>query len=108
MKGMMNRQILLSILISVLILILTSAKISNATPAQMDWRELGLVTPVKNQGQCGSSWAFAAVAAVESQIMINEYQRGGEFLPMDLSEQQLVSCSEPTPVPVTEEIFPPR
>jgi hypothetical protein len=45
------------------------------------------VTPIKNQGNCGSCWAFAGVAAFESSI----YKKDG--IAVDLSEQYLVSCN---------------
>ena len=47
------------------------------------------VTPVKNQGACGSCWAFAAVGATE--LMVNLYFN--QLLDLDLSEQQIVSCA---------------
>jgi C1A family cysteine protease len=59
--------------------------------ASMDWRNTGginFVSPVKNQGSCGSCWAFATTAGLESQVMI---ATGGQ--PIDLSEQVLLSCS---------------
>jgi C1A family cysteine protease len=62
-----------------------------AVPPTLDWRNVNgvsYVTPVKNQGSCGSCWAFAVTGALESQVMIGT---GG--LPIDLSEQILVSCS---------------
>ncbi|TDH69551.1 hypothetical protein CCR75_005026 [Bremia lactucae] len=56
----------------------------------MDWTESGCVVGVKNQGQCGSCWVFAAVAALESAICL-----AGKPL-VSLSEQQLVDCGTST------------
>jgi hypothetical protein len=56
-------------------------------PSRWDWRELGGVTPVRNQGACGSCWAFAATAAFESAILIHEE------VERDLSEQELILCN---------------
>jgi len=43
---------------------------TEANPASMDWRDHGVVTPVKNQGGCGSCWAFSATEVVESHYAI--------------------------------------
>ncbi|CAL9184525.1 unnamed protein product [Musa hybrid cultivar] len=55
-------------------------------PSSIDWRNEGAVTPVKNQAQCGSCWAFSAVASIEG---INKIVRGSLI---SLSEQQLFAC----------------
>jgi KDEL-tailed cysteine endopeptidase len=56
-------------------------------PASVDWNATGQVSQVKNQGQCGSCWAFSAIGAVESVLAITTGQV------IEFSEQQLVDCS---------------
>lgn len=56
-------------------------------PREWDWRDHNGVSPVKDQGHCGSCWAFSATGTMESHIMI----KYGEY--RDLSEQQLIDCS---------------
>jgi len=56
-------------------------------PTSYDWRELGGCTPIKDQGNCGSCWAFSTVAPLECGVKIKD------GLTVDLSEQWLVSCN---------------
>ena len=60
---------------------------ADGAPTEIDWRDFGVVNPVRDQGQCGSCWAFATTANAESVWAI---QKGELF---DLSEEFLVDCA---------------
>jgi hypothetical protein len=64
-----------------------SVGMKGVLPARWDWREHSGVTPVQDQGNCGSCWAFASVGALEAAARLTD------GVIYDLSEQQLVSCN---------------
>ncbi len=63
-----------------------SVKVSNAAPSSYDWRNYGRVSGVKDQGSCGSCWAFATVANLEGLYAATK----GTI--KTFSEQMLVDC----------------
>ena len=60
---------------------------ASSLPAALDWCDQGGCTPIKDQRQCGSCWAFATAGVVESSIVIHD------GITRDLAEQYLVSCN---------------
>lgn len=57
-------------------------------PTAFNWCDKNGCTPIKDQGNCGSCWAFATVAPLESLIKLNDGAA------VDLSEQYLLSCND--------------
>jgi C1A family cysteine protease len=59
---------------------------AESIPTELDWREKGAVNEIQDQGNCGSCWAFSAIAAMEGQHFV----QSGTL--EKLSEQQCVDC----------------
>jgi len=59
----------------------------SALPMHVDWRDRGVVSPVKDQGMCGSCWTFGTTESIESFFALKH----GEL--MDFSEQQILDCT---------------
>merc|ERR1711964_295006 len=67
-----------------------AAEVANAAiPAAINWATTKVVTPVKNQGQCGSCWAFSATETVETQFVLDA---APEYA-VEMSPQQITSCT---------------
>jgi C1A family cysteine protease len=65
-------------------------KLSHAkNPTSVDWRTHNAVTPIKNQGQCGSCWSFSSTGSVEGAVALATKTKA-----VGLSEQQLMDCSQ--------------
>ena len=59
----------------------------SALPASLDWRDKNILTPVKNQGQCGSCWTFASTETIEAHWAL----KTGSLV--ELSEQFILDCT---------------
>mmetsp|Transcript_20116 Transcript_20116/g.28288 ORF Transcript_20116/g.28288 Transcript_20116/m.28288 type:complete len:348 (+) Transcript_20116:21-1064(+) len=61
-------------------------------PTSVDWRTKGVVTPVKNQGQCGSCWTFSTTGCLEAHWCLHKNRDCSQWT--GLAEQQLVDCAQ--------------
>ena len=66
-----------------------SSSLKAEAPNRFNWEDQGVKTSVKNQGQCGSCWSFAAIAQAEAKLIIDKKADSS----IDLSEQYLLKCT---------------
>lgn len=66
---------------------ITPVKPISALPVSVDWRTQGIISAVKDQGNCGSCWSFATAETIESYWALSKGQL------WDLSEQQILDCT---------------
>lgn len=71
-----------------------SSFLSESNDDTIDYDALGLVSPVKDQGQCGACWTFSSTGAIESALAITLKKSGKTVQFVSLSEQQLVDCEK--------------
>jgi C1A family cysteine protease len=73
-------------------MISSASPVQQGQPSAFDWRNNGgdWTTSIRDQGSCGSCWAFGSQAAMEAHI---DLQKGDPIFNQDLAEQQLLSCS---------------
>jgi C1A family cysteine protease len=72
-----------------------SLPVISPSPGALDWRTYAaynFVTPVRDQGDCGSCWAFAATAGLESQVLITQNNTSSPST-LQLAPETLLSCS---------------
>jgi len=68
----------------------SSIDITKPLPKNFDWRNENVVTHVKDQGHCGSCWAFAGIATIESAFAIQNNLKNKDLI--EFSEQQMLDC----------------